>query len=75
MLLITFVTQLHLILLHSSAPRRVARVLPCKPGGLMVGRACASVRSECEMKLEGQGPWAVPGGEDDLEIIHTPGHT
>ena len=31
--------------------------------------------SKCEIKLDGTGPWAVPGGEGELEIIHTPGHT
>lgn len=32
-------------------------------------------RSKCEIKLEGEEPWAFPGSADDLEIIHTPGHT
>ena len=31
-------------------------------------------RSKCEIKLEGEGPWEVPG-HTDLQIIHTPGHT
>jgi len=31
--------------------------------------------SECEIKLEGEEPWQFPGAADDLEIIHTPGHT
>ena len=30
--------------------------------------------SKCEVMLEGEGPWEVPGHED-LQIIHTPGHT
>jgi glyoxylase-like metal-dependent hydrolase (beta-lactamase superfamily II) len=25
--------------------------------------------------LEGEGPWQLPGGSGDVEIIHTPGHT
>ncbi|KAK9814637.1 hypothetical protein WJX72_009090 [[Myrmecia] bisecta] len=29
----------------------------------------------CEVQLEGEGPWALPDGSDDVEIIHTPGHT
>ncbi len=36
------------------------------------GCACCS---KCEIKLEGEEPWAFPGAADDLEIIHTPGHT
>ena len=31
--------------------------------------------SKCEVKLEGEEPWEFPGAADDLEIIHTPGHT
>ena len=31
--------------------------------------------SKCEIKLEGEEPWEFPGAADDLEIIHTPGHT
>ena len=31
--------------------------------------------SKCEIKLEGEEPWAFPGAADDLQIIHTPGHT
>lgn len=31
--------------------------------------------SKCEIKLEGEGPWQFPGGEEELQIIHTPGHT
>ncbi|CAL5223898.1 g6494 [Coccomyxa viridis] len=30
---------------------------------------------KCEIKLEGEEPWDFPGAPDDLEIIHTPGHT
>ena len=31
--------------------------------------------SKCEIKLEGEEPWAFPGSADDLQIIYTPGHT
>lgn len=31
--------------------------------------------SKCEIKLEGEEPWSFPGSADDLQIIHTPGHT
>lgn len=27
----------------------------------------------CEVKLGGRGPWAFPDGDEDLQIIHTPG--
>ncbi|KAL3133688.1 hypothetical protein ABBQ32_008188 [Trebouxia sp. C0010 RCD-2024] len=30
---------------------------------------------EVEVQLEGQGPWQLPGGSQDVELIHTPGHT
>lgn len=28
-----------------------------------------------EIKLEGEGPWTLPDGGSDVELIHTPGHT
>ncbi|KAK9826282.1 hypothetical protein WJX74_005700 [Apatococcus lobatus] len=31
--------------------------------------------NEVEVKLEGQGPWGLPDGSTDIELIHTPGHT
>ena len=31
--------------------------------------------SEVEVQLEGQGPWQLPDGSQDVELIHTPGHT
>ncbi|CAK0771378.1 hypothetical protein CVIRNUC_003855 [Coccomyxa viridis] len=31
--------------------------------------------NEVEHKLEGEGPWSLPDGSDDCEIIYTPGHT
>ena len=31
--------------------------------------------SEVEVKLEGGGPWVLPDGGTDVELIHTPGHT
>lgn len=31
--------------------------------------------SEVEHQLEGEGPWGLPDGSDDCEIIFTPGHT
>jgi glyoxylase-like metal-dependent hydrolase (beta-lactamase superfamily II) len=30
---------------------------------------------EAEIQLEGDGPWSLGDGEDDVEIIFTPGHT
>ena len=33
------------------------------------------VRSDCEIQLEGEGPWRLPGDPEDVEIILTPGHT
>jgi hypothetical protein len=30
---------------------------------------------KAEVKLAGQGPWALPDGGDDAQIVHTPGHT
>lgn len=31
----------------------------------------------CEIKLQGNGPWALPDDPDmkTIELIHTPGHT
>lgn len=31
--------------------------------------------SQVEVQLEGQGPWQLPDGSQDVELIHTPGHT
>lgn len=31
--------------------------------------------SQVEVQLEGQGPWQLPDGSQDIELIHTPGHT
>ena len=31
--------------------------------------------SKVEVKLEGEGPWTLPDGSTDVELIHTPGHT
>ena len=28
-----------------------------------------------EIKLTGTGPWQLPDGSDDVEIVFTPGHT
>ena len=33
------------------------------------------LRSEVEHKLEGEGPWSLPDGSEDCQIIFTPGHT
>jgi glyoxylase-like metal-dependent hydrolase (beta-lactamase superfamily II) len=30
---------------------------------------------QCEVIINGQGPWAFPDGDGDLTIVHTPGHT
>ena len=27
------------------------------------------------MKLEGEGPWPLPDGSGDMQIVLTPGHT
>lgn len=35
----------------------------------------AMVCSRVEVQLEGQGPWQLPDGSQDVELIHTPGHT
>lgn len=31
--------------------------------------------SEVEHQLEGTGPWQLPDGSEDIELIHVPGHT
>ena len=31
--------------------------------------------SEVEHKLDGEGPWSLPDGSEDCQIIFTPGHT
>ncbi len=31
--------------------------------------------SQVEVKLEGDGPWTLPDGSKDMEIVLTPGHT
>ena len=31
--------------------------------------------SEVEHKLDGEGPWILPDGSEDCQIIFTPGHT
>lgn len=31
--------------------------------------------SAVEVQLEGEGPWQLPDGSEDIELIHTPGHT
>jgi len=36
---------------------------------------CLPASSKCEVQLEGEGPWQLPNGGDDLEIVFTPGHT
>lgn len=30
---------------------------------------------EVEVKLEGEGPWTLPDGGDDVQLVFTPGHT
>ena len=30
---------------------------------------------DVEVKLTGEGPWKLPDGGDDVELIFTPGHT
>ena len=34
-----------------------------------------SICRACEIKLEGEGPWALPDQDPDVEIVFTPGHT
>ena len=31
--------------------------------------------SEVEHQIEGEGPWGLPDGSEDCEIIFTPGHS
>lgn len=31
--------------------------------------------SQVEVKLEGEGPWLLPDGSQDMQIVLTPGHT
>ncbi len=31
--------------------------------------------SQVEVKLEGAGPWKLPGGSEDIDLIFTPGHS
>ena len=31
--------------------------------------------SACEVQLTGDGPWQLPDGGDDVELLFTPGHT
>ncbi len=33
------------------------------------------VCSKVEVKLEGEGPWQLPDGSNDFELVLTPGHT
>ena len=40
---------------------------------MMCPLLCA--RSKCEVQLEGEGPWKLPDGGDDMELVFTPGHT
>ena len=35
----------------------------------------ASCRSQVEVKLDGEGPWPLPDGSSDFDIVLTPGHT
>jgi glyoxylase-like metal-dependent hydrolase (beta-lactamase superfamily II) len=30
---------------------------------------------EVEVKLQGEGPWTLPDGGDDVTLVFTPGHT
>ena len=41
--------------------------------GYKYGDGCLC--SEVEHQLEGEGPWGLPDGSEDLEIIFTPGHS
>ncbi len=36
---------------------------------------CIYLRSQVEVKLEGEGPWPLPDGSNDMQIVLTPGHT
>ena len=38
-------------------------------------RPHAAMHSQVEVKLDGEGPWPLPDGGSDFEIVLTPGHT
>ncbi len=57
-----------------AAPHRVPSPSP-RPAWFDRARAFPGARSQCEVVLEGEGPWKLPDGGDDLEIVFTPGHT
>ena len=42
---------------------------------LRILRVDMLICSQVEVKLEGEGPWKLPDGSDDFEIVYTPGHT
>ena len=56
-------------------------MMPCTTPGVSPrlawcdARVHAWARSQCEVLLDGEGPWKLPDGGDDLEIVFTPGHT
>jgi hypothetical protein len=36
---------------------------------------CYACCSACEIQLDGSGPWRLPDGGEDTDILFTPGHT
>lgn len=42
---------------------------------LRIQAGCVPVRSQCEIQVTGEGPWQLPDGGDDVELLFTPGHT
>lgn len=42
---------------------------------LVLFDALCNVCSQVEVQLEGEGPWQLPDASEDIDLIHTPGHT
>lgn len=53
--------------------RQVSPDLPAPPHPSLAPLVCAC--SQCEVVLEGEGPWALPDGGGDVQLVFTPGHT
>ena len=41
----------------------------------LITRCTTCVCSKVEVKLEGDGPWQLPDGSEDFDLVLTPGHT
>ena len=59
--------------LHLSIKPAIAHNEDAFKVGQVQGDICSC--SEVEHQLEGEGPWGLPDGSEDLEIIFTPGHS